>query len=101
MLFPILKYTDNKNFKQQQIKKIQEELNELRKSKSVENELEEIFDIIQVCISLIVQYRPTAITKANDHHITKLQERKWKMDRENFFSLLKMKSVTLYPQKFR
>jgi len=77
MQFPILKYKNSINFREQQIAKLYEELIELRDSKTKENEIEECLDIIQICLSLILKHPKITIKKMFKFHNKKLISRGW------------------------
>ena len=88
--FPILKYDATQNFKEQQIAKLYEELQELKESDHMSlNELEECLDIIQVCISLIVRHNICNIRKMFKFHRQKLGVRGWKFIGKVLFTIKK------------
>lgn len=90
MILPKLEYKKDENFKKTQITKLKEEVIELENSKTIDNELEEIFDIMQVCLSLLYKYNIVKINKASKKHLQKLKNRGWKFCREKTFSLIEI-----------
>jgi predicted house-cleaning noncanonical NTP pyrophosphatase (MazG superfamily) len=88
--FPILKYQDSQNFKEQQIAKLYEELLELKESNHMSlNEIEECLDIIQICISIIVRHSRDNILKMFKFHRQKLCVRGWKCLGKVLFTIKK------------
>lgn len=93
MIFPILFYEKKENFRRNQITKLNEELIELEKAETQEETLEELFDIIQVCISIISIYPNQLINSMCKKHYDKLIKiRKWKHNKNYVFSFQKIKS---------
>lgn len=88
--FPILKYQDSQNFKEQQVAKLYEEILELKESKNMSmNELEECLDIIQICISIITRHSKENISRIFKFHLNKLTIRGWKFIGRVVFTIKK------------
>lgn len=76
----IYKNKESLIFLYQQIAKLYEEFIELKDSKSDNEILEETFDIMQVCMSIIDMYDYNAHVCTSRAHFKKLKHRNWLED---------------------